>query len=309
VTLVGSGIDLDVPADVTVDGEPAHVAFAAPERLVVVLPAAMSGTGHVRGGDGGWTAELIVGAPWATGLHQVDNPVFDADGNLLVTYSGSRGQESPVSVFRVTPEGTRQPFVQGIVNATSLAYGPDGSLYVSSRYEGAVYRIDTSGTPVQVASDLGVACGLAFDSDGWLYVGDRGGTVFRVRDGVVTPFATLPPSIAAFHLAMSPTDELFATAPTLGSYDRVFRVGRDGAVEPLPPMFGRPQGLAFAPDGTLFVADALASGGGVYRFRSLDGEPELVVAGSGLLGVAFGPGGVWSVASNATAYRFEGCVQ
>jgi hypothetical protein len=77
----------------------------------------------------------------------------------------------------------------------------------------------------------------------------------------------------------------------------------------LPAVFGRPQGLAFAPDGTLFVADSLANGGGVYRFRKLDEEPELVVAGSGLLGVAFGREGVWAVATNTTAYRFDGYVQ
>jgi hypothetical protein len=209
-------------------------------------------------------------------------------------------------VFRVTPSGARQPFVSGIVNATSLAYGPDGSLYVSSRFDGAVYRIDASGTPVQVASDLGVACGLAFDADGWLYVGDRSGTVFRVRDGTVVPFVTLPPSVAAFHLAMSPGGELFVTAPTLGSYDHVYKIDREGNAEPLPTVFGRPQGLAFAPDGSLHVADALASGGGVYRFADLQSEPELMVAGSGLVGVAFGVDGTCVVASNHTAYRFDG---
>jgi sugar lactone lactonase YvrE len=171
-----------------------------------------------------------------------------------------------------------------------------------------VYRIDASGTPVQVASDLGVACGLAFDADGWLYVGDRSGTVFRVRDGTVAPFATLPPSVAAFHLAMGPTGDLFVTAPTLGSYDHVYRIDRAGQVTALPTAFGRPQGLAFGPDGALYVADALANGGGVYRFAALDQEPELVVGGSGLLGVAFGTDGRWVVASNATAYRFESYV-
>ena len=42
---------------------------------------------------------LDVGSAIATGLHQVDNPVFDRDGNLFVTFSGSRGQEAPVSIF------------------------------------------------------------------------------------------------------------------------------------------------------------------------------------------------------------------
>ena len=79
--------------------------------------------------------------PLATGLHQVDNPVFDHDGNLYVTYSGTRGQEVPVSIFRVRPNGTRETFASGVVNPTSMAVDPDGRLYVSSRFEGTVYRV------------------------------------------------------------------------------------------------------------------------------------------------------------------------
>lgn len=294
------------PLDVTVGGVPAQVAFASPTRLVVIVPSGLPGGDvEIRGRQSDWSAALTVGGTWAAGLHQVDSPVFDPEGNLLVTYSGPRGQESPVSVFRVTPSGSRQPYVSGILNATSLAYGPNGSLYVSSRFDGSVYRIDESGTPVQVASDLGVACGLAFDEDGWLYVGDRSGTVFRVRDGRVTPFATLPPSVAAFHLAMGPAGDLFVTAPTLGSYDHVYRVDRHGNVHALPAAFGRPQGLAFTPDGALYVADALSTGGGVYRFTTPEAEPELVVAGGGLVGVAFGPNGTCAVVSNHSAYRFD----
>jgi hypothetical protein len=120
----------------------------------------------------------------------------------------------------------------------------------------------------------------------------------------VQPFATLPPSVAAFHLAMSPWGELFVSAPTLGTYDYIYRIGVDGEVRTLPHTMGRPQGLAFSPDGLLHVTDALAGAGGLYRFRDLDGEPELVVSGNALVGVAFGPSGELSVATNDTAYRF-----
>ena len=307
VALAGSDLLTDDVPSVVVGDEPARTLFASSSKIVVDLPSTIEGgrTPVRLANMPGETIYLSVGAAWATGLHQVDNPVFDRDGNLFVTYSGSRGQEAPVSVFRVTTEGTREPFASGIVNATSLAFGPDGQLYVSSRFEGSVYRVHADGTHEQVASDMGVACGLAFDAEGSMYVGDRSGTIFKVRDGNAAPFATLPPSVAAFHLAMSPDGELFVSGPTLGTYDHVHRITRDGDVRRLPTSFGRPQGLAFAPDGSLHVIDALAGASGLYRFASPDAEPELVVSGGALVGVAFGPNGELVVASNETVYRFE----
>ena len=291
----------------TVGDQTSRALFASSSKIVIAIPSQLDGgPTPIRLDDvPGEAVYVTVGAVWATGLHQVDNPVFDRDGNLFVTYSGSRGQEAPVSIFRVTSAGTREPFLSGIVNATSLAVAPDGHLYVSSRFEGAVYRVEPDGTHTQVASDLGVACGLAFDPEGWMYVGDRSGTIFRVRDGRATAFATLPPSVAAFHLAMSPRGELFVSGPTLGSYDHVHRITRDGEVGTVPTPFGRPQGLAFSPDGVLHVIDALAGASGLYRLADIDGEPQLVVSGTALVGVAFGPRGELVVSSNDTVYRFD----
>jgi sugar lactone lactonase YvrE len=307
VTLHGSGFPIDDPPVVMVGDQAVRALFASSSRIVIAIPPDVEGgrTAVRIENVAGEPVFVNVGASWATGLHQVDNPAFDRAGNLFVTYSGSRGQEAPVSIFRVTAAGTREPFASGIVNATSMAFGPDGRLYVSSRFEGAVYRVDDDGTHEQVASDLGVACGLAFDDEGWMYVGDRSGTIFRVRDGRATPFATLPPSVAAFHLAMSPERELFVSGPTLGSYDHVHRIGRDGDVRTVPAPFGRPQGLAFSPDGILHVVDALAGASGLYRLEQADSPPQLVVAGSALVGVAFGPKGELAVTSNETAYRFD----
>jgi sugar lactone lactonase YvrE len=308
VTLQGRGFPVDKLPDITVGDQPARVLFASSVRIVIALPPELeAGARPIRIEDVvGETVYVSVGGAWATGLHQVDNPVFDLEGNLYVTYSGSRGQEAPVSVFRVTRAGTREPYVSGIVNPTSMVIGPDGRLYVSSRFEGAVYRVNEDGTHERIASDLGVACGLAFDADGTLYVGDRSGTIFRVKDGNPETFATLPASVAAFHLAISPSGELFVSAPTLASYDHVYRIDRQGGVRSLLTPFGRPQGLAFSPhEGVLHVVDALAGGSGLYRLPDLDGEPELVATGGSFIGVAFGPAGELAVASNETAYRFD----
>jgi len=304
VTINGSGFDVGDAAEVMLRDTPARISFASSTRIVITIPDEIEGGRvPVRLADT-TVGELAIGSIWATGLHQVDNPVFDRDGNLYVTYSGSRGQEAPVSIFRVTFAGTREPFVSGVVNATSMAIGPDGKLYVSSRFEGAVYRIAPDGTPEQVASDLGVACGIAFDDEGWMYVGDRSGTIFRVRDGRATAFAALPPSIAAFHLAMSPEHELYVAAPTLGTYDPIYKINRAGVVTTIASSLGRPQGLTFGPDGRLYVVDALAGSSGLHRLEA-DGAFTPIVAGAALVGVAYAADGTLVVASNETAYRFD----
>ena len=251
------------------------------------------------------TTFVNIAAPFATGLHQVDNPVFDRQRNLYVTYSGTRGQEVPVSIFRVTPNGTRETFASGIVNPTSLALDPQGRLYVSSRFEGTVYRVGADGTPAAFATDLGVACGLAFAPDGTLFVGDRSGTVFRVnRDGRAEPFASLPASVAAFHLALAPDGSLYVTAPTLSSSDVIYRIDSSGTVIVRHTGFGRPQGIAFDDSGTLFVVEALAGSSGVSRLPD-KGTPELALAGPGLVGLAFDHQGGLVVCSAETAYRLH----
>jgi sugar lactone lactonase YvrE len=169
-----------------------------------------------------------------------------------------------------------------------------------------VYRLTADGTAEPFATDLGVACGLTFDADGTLYVGDRSGTIFKVdRTGHARTFASLPPSVAAFHLAVGPDRTLYVTAPTLSSYDAIYRVDRDGTVNAAYTGFGRPQGLAFDSAGTLFVVDALAGNSGLYRVGK-SGPPDLVLAGPGLVGVAFDPQGGLVVCSNDTAYRLSG---
>jgi sugar lactone lactonase YvrE len=307
IAIDGDGFVVDGPElpEVRIGNAVARVVYASPSRLAVIVPAGLdAGRAPVRiAGVTGATAYVDIAAPFAAGLHQVDNPVFDRAGNLYVTFSGTRGQQVPVSIFRVTPNGTRETFSSGIVNPTSMAIDPDDRLYVSSRFEGTVYRVAADGSVESYATDLGVACGLAFAPDGTLYVGDRSGTIFRVdRAGRAETFASLPASVAAFHLALGPDGALYVTGPTLSSYDALYRIDRDGTVSTRHAAFGRPQGLAFDASGTLFVIEALAGSSGLYRVPPA-GDPELVLAGPGLIGVAFDSHGVVVVASNETAYR------
>jgi hypothetical protein len=309
VTISGSGFTLEPqPPEVRLGGVMATVAHASRQSVTVIVPAGLDG-GHtpVRVDSApGETAYVEIGAPIATGVHQVDNPAFDHEGNLYVTFSGSRGQETPVSIYVVRRDGSREPFVVGLPNPTSMAIDPRGRLHVSSRFDGSVHHVASDGSVTTVATDLGVACGIAFNRAGELFVGDRSGSILRVNDGQVSIFATIPSSVAAFHLAFGPDGWLYVTAPTLSSRDAVYRVSPDGVVETFCDGLGRPQGLAFDSEGHLYVVDAVAGSSAVYRIRT-DGSgiKDCVLSGGALLGLAFDPLGGLVVSSSETVYRLN----
>jgi len=308
VTILGEAFPVEgerLPV-VRVAGFETHVVLAGTSRLGVIVPDGAPGGRAVvtiEGATG--EGQLDIGTVVARNVHQVDNPAIAPDGTLYVTYSGRRGQRVPVSVFRVGADGHQEPYLEGIVNATSLAFDSHGALHVSSRFDGAVYRVKSDGTHELAVGELGVACGMAFASDGTLFVGDRGGTLFRIGPaGRVVPFATLPPSVVAYHLALGRDDDLFVAAPTFDTCDRVYRVSRLGDIRVVSTEFGRPQGLACDAAGDLYVSEAVAGGAGLYRVR--EGQPRvLVMAASAIVGVAFDPRGGLVVASNDTVYRLD----
>jgi sugar lactone lactonase YvrE len=163
-------------------------------------------------------------------------------------------------------------------------------MYVSSRHDGAVYRVAPNGTVTTFAEGMGVATGIAFDREQNLYVGDRSGTIFKVgRDQQMFVFATLEPSVSAYHLAFGPKGDLFVTGPTTSSFDRVYKIDPHGSVSTFYKGLGRPQGLAFDVEGNLYVAASLSGKRGIVKI-SPDGKANLEVAGQGLVGLAFAPG-------------------
>src|SRR5208283_3210192 len=201
---------------------------------------------------------IKVAVPIADNLHPVANPAIDKEGNIYVTFSGSRGQKVPVAIYRIDDSCTAKPFVAEMMNPTGMAFGHDGSLYVSSRYDGTVYRVSANGTMSSYAEGMGVATGIAFDRDGSLYVGDRSGTIFKIgSDRQIFVFATIEPSVAAYHLAFDDSGNLYVTGPTTSSFDAVYQVDPHGHVEVFYRGLGRPQGLAFDARGNLYVAASL----------------------------------------------------
>lgn len=234
--------------------------------------------------------QLKVAVPIAENLHPVTNPALDAEGNIYVTFSGSRGQKVPVSIFKIDTNYNVKPFLSDVMNATSIAFDRDGQLYVSSRMDGTVYRAAPNGTMSTYAEGMGVATGIAFDRSGNLYVGDRSGTIFKIApDRQIFVFATLEPSVSAYHLAFGQRGDLFVTGPTTSSFDCVYKVDPQGSVSVFYRGLGRPQGLAFDDQGNLYVAASLGGKRGIVKINPA-AQASLEVAGSSLVGLAFTPG-------------------
>jgi len=298
----------DGPPRVRAGTHVAHVVSASPDRLHIGIPADCPGGPtkvHVDPGDSE-LGSILVARQIAQGLHQVDNPAFDGLGRLFLTQSGSRGSQAEIPLYRMGADGTRDPIQIEVPNPTSLAMGPDGAMYISSRFDGQVYRLFADDTVEMYASELGVPTGLAFSRDGSLFVGDRSGSIVRVRPNrEVEIFATLPLSVAAFHLAFGPDDCLYVSAPTLASHDPIYRITPDRLVDTLVDGFGRPQGLAFDSEGRLYVVEALAGAAGLYRVDLTKPEPELIVSAPVLIGLAFDPLGGLVLASSDTIWRLD----
>lgn len=254
-----------------------------------------------------WTCEI--GIPIADSLHPVANPAVDSFGNIYTTFSGSRGQKVPVAVYKIDLNYNVKPFINDIMNATGMIFDRQGMLYVSSRFEGHVYQVAPNGNMQIYVEGMGVATGMAFDEEENLYVGDRGasgtGTIFKIaRNKQIFVFATLEPSIAAYHLAFGPDGYLYVTGPTTSSFDCVYRVSHAGEVETFYRGLGRPQGLAFDEEGRLYVAASLAGRKGVVRITP-DRKAELFLSGPGIVGLAFTPSQSLVVATTNALHRVD----
>ena len=293
-------------------GAEASLVLAAENLLIARVPdGAAGGAVSVTNGRSVESAPfpLALGAQIADNLHPVASPAVDADGNVYVTFSGQRGQKVPVSLYKVTANHVIKPFITEMMNPTGLAIDREGFLFVSSRHDGAIHRVSLDGRSMQWIEGMGIATGLAFDKAGNLYVGDRSGTIFKIGpDREIFVFATLEPSMAAYHLAFSDADELYVTGPTTSSFDHVYRINPAGEVSTFFRGLGRPQGLAF--DRRAISTSLHHSAASAAWFAiTPQAKPELVVSGSNIVGLALLPSRRAMITTNNALYSLDWDVQ
>lgn len=284
----------------------AHPQGVSRQSILVRVPAGASSC-EVRVEDNDKPSNskiLTVGSSIASELHPVASPAVDKSGVIYTTLSGPRGESVPFSVFRIDLRGNKEPYLSDIINATGLAFGPDGKLYVSSRHTGMIYRVEADREIEKHAEGLGIATGMAFGPNGVLYVGDRGGFVYRIEPTAkLSVLCELEPSVSAYHLAVDPEGNILVSGPTLSAQDAIYRVTPEGKVSVFLKGFGRPQGLAFY-KGDLYLAASYRGRKGVFRVNGRR-EIDQIIAAPILVGVAFGPRGEMILADSSSVYRID----
>ena len=306
LSIRGKGLSSGNKTRVTIGEVSAPVVIGSDSLVIVKVPEGASAGELVVGADqvsDVWSCDI--GICIAESLHPVTNPAVDAFGNIYTTFSGSRGQKVPVSVYRVDLNFNLRPFINDLMNPTGIAAGPDGLLYISSRFDGVVYQVSPTGNMSVFVEGMGVATGICFDPAGNLYVGDRSGTVFKVSSTrQIFVYATIEPSISSYHLAWGPDQHLYVSGPTTSSFDSIYRIADNGDVETFYRGLGRPQGMAFDVDGNLYSAASYMGRKGVVRITQT-GEIEHFLSGPGIVGLAFSPSRSMLVATTNAIHRVD----
>lgn len=220
----------------------------------------------------------------------------DGQGHVFVADEGDPG-----AIFRLTAQGEKSPVATGQPLPRQLALDARGLLWFSHRPRPSpidpilgLSRISEEGRVQAVAFRFPVfemPCGLAFNRFGSLYVADRVKNAIYIV--TISPHGEVHVRALPFAF-VAPTGLAFSPQGDLfiacAGTGTIARITTDAVASVFARGIEAPSALAFDKDGNLFVASET---NGTIRQLSLDGKTSTLFA-RGLIrprGLAFGPDG------------------
>lgn len=249
---------------------------------------------------------FIVPETIISGLHLVDNPVVDSEGNIFATYSGNRGEMTPVSIYKVSKLGKKETYLTGITNPTSLVMGTNNTLYIGSRFDGKIYRTTKKGKYEIFSQGLGTAFGMAINSQNELFVGDRTGSIFKVDpSGRASFFTSIPQSYIAFHLGFDSKDNLYVSNPVHMGENFIYRISKGSEKSEIYyaglSLF---HGFVFDSKNNLYLAETKRNESRIIKIKH-GKYVSTVLTGTNFIGLALDPKQNLIVATSTSLYLIE----
>jgi uncharacterized protein (TIGR03437 family) len=230
-------------------------------------PATIAGSGTTPGfgGDGGPATSAQLDLP--------SGVVLDSNGNAYIADTSNN------RIRMVTPSGIISTFAgtgdPAQLNAPlGLAIDSSNNLYVANTGNNEVDKITPAGTISPIASQLNHPVSVAIDTQGSVYIADSGNNrIVQVpAGGTASTFAKMDGPLA---VAVDASGNVAVADAT-----QIWKVASDGSATSLIGGMNSPGSMAFAADGTLFIAD---TGANVIRQLSTSGVLS-TIAGTGSAG-------------------------
>jgi uncharacterized protein (TIGR03437 family) len=274
----------------------------------VVTTIAGSGNSPFFSGDGGPATKAQLNSPEGIAVDSGGNwYIADTSNNRIrmVTSAGvistiagtgaagSSGDNGPASVAELrSPHG--------------IAVDGSNNLYIADSGNNAVRKVTSAGIISTIASQLNNPVSVAIDPQGSVYIADAGNNrIAQVKaGGAATTFAKINGVLA---VAVDVSGNVLAADAS-----QVWKVAPDGTTSSLINGLISPSGLAFASDGSLWIAD---TGANVIRglsssgvLTAIAGTGTAAFSGDGSLalgaelnapaGIAIGANGTWLIADS-----------
>jgi hypothetical protein len=230
--------------------------------------------------------------------------------NRILPPAAMPGGELELQGTHLDPAGSRLPHASiGDIFAPVLFSRPDRATVLvpdgSISGDLVLHRNGEASNPLQVhiavpmAENLHPVANPVVDANGQVF------TTLSGSRGQATPvfvFATLEPSVSAYHLAFNAAGTLLVTGPTTSSNQAIHAIDRDGNISVFFQGLGRAQGMAFDVDDNLYVAASLQGQRGIVRITP-SRQATFAVSGNNLVGLTFVEDGCAVLATRDALYH------